>query len=380
MMKSPDFTAPFDVAYDSLSMYREWLKIPKWCNIYDPSNSDEFECIGIIQPAPEKGATAWTMNNKRVLIGVFRDEGRATQVQDVRIVQWARYATRLIISSNRPHFLKVGDLVTLWNVNVGTMTAPVKQVFSNSQFEVKTNMIGAESGVEGAYQPMKPVNFYDDFIVFRLLPSMSIVPWPTVLAILNVSGSQSVNTALTLFDVAKGQPTRVASSLVAQAGKLGSNGILDSSYINRQQINEDGDPISGQYDAQGKLLPSTYRYSGSTNAPESIVDFSSTDPCACSCETRLRVFDYYGFELNDDERAPYNAFDNVTYSQSTSNGLAIKMTANGNPIYAGVIQDQFGNIVTGAKSDTELLIRQAILPIEVDQFNVPYAAPRKDIA
>jgi hypothetical protein len=62
--------------FDNLSAPREELPQPKGCWIYEPDNHDDYQCLVLWQPAPELGARQWTLFGQRILIGVYRDEGR----------------------------------------------------------------------------------------------------------------------------------------------------------------------------------------------------------------------------------------------------------------------------------------------------------------
>ena len=62
--------------FDDLSALRVDLPQPKGCWIYEPDNHDDYQCLVIWQPAPELGARQWTLFGQRILIGVYRDEGR----------------------------------------------------------------------------------------------------------------------------------------------------------------------------------------------------------------------------------------------------------------------------------------------------------------
>ena len=380
-MNAPDFSSPFDIAYDQLSIHKDWLTIPSWCNVFDPENNDEFECLAIIQPAPERGSRAWTMNGQRILIGVFRDEGRKTKQQDLRVAQWARYGTRLIVGTDRPHFMKPGDEVTLWNVNVPTMIAEVAAIHSMTEFEVRTSITGGTSGIEGSYQPVKPVNFYEDFIVFRLIPSMKLITWPMVQAILNAGFDQQIKPPVHLVDVNTGAERLVAAALNNKATNLLPNGGTFANLRNRQQLDEEGNPIIGVYNNLGQLVESKFRYSIHRNAVKMVNPVMVNEDCSCDDSTneKLYVFDYYGFDLNDETRAPYASTQNVYYDYHKPNGLTVRNDNTGELFYRGIIQDEFGNVVIGARADNSLITRQAILPIQVDQFNVPYKAPRKII-
>jgi hypothetical protein len=380
-MTVPAFNDPFNIAYDSLSIHKDWVTVPSWCHVYEPDNTDDFQCLKIIQPAPDKGSKLWTLHGKRILIGVFRDEGRATQQQDVRVVQWLRAGTRLIIASDRPHFMVPGDAVNLWNVNVATLTTQVTRLLSTTEFEVVTSDEGAVSGISGGYQPVEAINFYEDFVVFRLLPSMKLISWDLVMQILDAGEDLTQAAPVRMYDVTTGQTKLLASAVTKKKPTKLSNGSTVSGLRNRQQVDENGNPIPGSYDARGKLVIPNLRYGKDRNTEEMVnpvlINLPFNAPAEAGSNDRLYVYDYYGFLLNDDARGPYYATDNVYYDSSNSTGLGIKQV-NSKAVYSGTMQDEFGNIVIGARPDNSLLIRQAIIPLQVDQFNVPYKQPRKD--
>jgi hypothetical protein len=274
-----------------------------------------------------------------------------------------------------------GDMVNLWDVNVPIMTTPVVGIQSMFTFEVRTIMVGDQSGVAGGYQPVKPVNFYEDFIVFRLLPSMKIVSWPTVQAILNAGAPITNKPPVYLVDINNDNERLVAAQINSYATRLLPNGSTVKDLLNSQQINEDGAPIRATYDNLGCLMKSPYRYSKWQDVIKMNDPVVVNEKCSCDLQTndKLYVYDYYGFDLNDDSRAPYNSEKNVVYDSASSNGLKIRPDNTGEAFYRGIIQDEFGNVVIGARPDNTLITRQAVLPLQVDQFNVPYKEPRKEI-
>lgn len=72
----PPFNDPGHESYDLVSIEAASLPKPLGCYVYTPDNYDDYQCLSIWQPAPELGARTWTRNGQRILIGVYRDEGR----------------------------------------------------------------------------------------------------------------------------------------------------------------------------------------------------------------------------------------------------------------------------------------------------------------
>jgi hypothetical protein len=210
---------------------------------------------------------------------------------------------------------------------------------------------------------------------------MKVVSWPTVQAILNAGAPIANKPPVHLVDINNGSDRLVAAQINSHATHLLPNGSIVNQLLNRQQINEGGAPIRATYDNLGRLMKTPYRYSKRQDVIKMIDPVTVNEECSCDPQTndKLYVYDYYGFDLNDDSRAPYNSKKNVVYDSASSNGLKIRPDNTGEAFYRGIIQDEFGNVVIGARPDNTLVTRQAILPLQVDQFNVPYKEPRKEI-
>jgi hypothetical protein len=72
----PDFNLPTDSRYDAMSAAVLDLPPPAGCYVYEPDNHDDYQCLALWQPAPELGARQWTRHGRRILLGLYRDEGR----------------------------------------------------------------------------------------------------------------------------------------------------------------------------------------------------------------------------------------------------------------------------------------------------------------
>lgn len=91
MTAVPPFDSPLDSGYDAVSRPTADLVRPAGCYIYTPDNYDDYHCLALWQPAPELGAKTWTRAGRRILIGVYRDEGRLDDVD-----QYANVVFRLL--------------------------------------------------------------------------------------------------------------------------------------------------------------------------------------------------------------------------------------------------------------------------------------------
>lgn len=375
----PPFNRPFDIAYDDYSIYKSDFTIPDWCNVYAPDNHDEYHCLSIIQPAPELGASKWTKDGKRILIGVYRDEGRETQMQDFRIIQWGRYGQKLYMGTDRPHRLTVGDEVNLFNINVPYMTTRVVNVFNTTEFEVVTSDTGDVSGIFGTYQPLKPVNFFDKYIVFRILPSMKLVKFAEVQSLLAECAPVIKTTPTYLTDINTGVSVIIDTPIIQKTNFISTG--------NRQQFDEQGKPLTSNIDVRGGVTFEGVKFSinqsnptisrsGSVTNEDCNIDQVLTGLCSVvPSNNQVYIYDYYGFPINDLTRGPYFSYQNIVYDPSKQNGIGYRTDNFGTPFYTGALFDNFGNVVLGINSDNTLNVRQALIPINVDQYNVPYKQP-----
>jgi hypothetical protein len=379
MSNLPPFNRPFDIVYDGYSIYKSDFVIPDWCNVYSPDNHDEYNCLAIIQPAPELGASKWTKDGKRILIGVYRDQGRESQLQDYRIIQWGRYGTKLYMGTDRPHRLVVGDEVNLFNVNVPFLTSRVISILNDTEFEVGTSDTGDISGIFGTYQPVKPINFFDNYIVFRILPSMKLVKFSEVQSLLAECTPVIKSTPTYLTDINSGE-TIIVNAPIIQKHIFVTSG-------NRQQFNEQGKPLNSVIDNMGRVSFDEKKYTKDQNNPNLKNGIVTNEECnidqvltgLCSIgpgNSQVYVYDYYGFQINDLNRGPYFSYQNIIYDVNQIHGIGYRID-NGKHFYSGLLLDEFGNVVLGINSDNTLVVRQALLPLNVDQYNVPYKQPNR---
>lgn len=374
-MTSPSLAQPFDPGYDVYSMWRADLRVPDCCHVYKPDNNVDYACDLIIEPAPELGSRLWTLRGKRILIGVYKDEGRAAGRRPARVVSWTRSVNRVRMVDTAPHHLRVGETVNVFNINTDEARVKVLKVIDAYTFEFKALATGPTSGVDGAWQPLADVNFYEQYIVFRLLPSYKLVPWQSVTALLAQCQPTYASAPVDLTDINTGSIVRTSRS-VFNDSLLTSSGSRSGTELHRQQFDENGKPLTWTYNSYG--YPSETREVSSKTAnvlkqvePPLVNELGSTSG---TTNNRLYVYDYYGFELNDVNRAPYFTDDIITYDPDEPNN--IKRKGNGQTaFYSGPLHDAFGNFVLSATETNQVVTRRPVLPLEVDQFNHPYKSP-----
>ena len=377
-MSSPGFNLPFDLAYDVYSMWRADFAIPSFCWAYKPDNNADYACDVVIAPAPELGSKIWTRNGRRILIGVYRDEGRPSDlIRSARIVSWSRVGNVITAIDPQPTRLSLGDAVTVYNMTASpSITATVTEVVDEYTFKFTTTAIGGTSGLTGGYAPVAPVNFYEQFIVFRYLPSYKLVPWQEVMDLLTAATPIVGTAPVDLTDIVTGNTIKTTRT-VFNGSRLTSSGSRSGTELWRQQFDENSKPLTWTYDKLGRPdLPKTVSTPNRNNpvlySPPVLNEVGSADPLT---NEKLYVRDYYGFELNDTTRGPFYADDIITYDPNTENGLKRKLNGS-EVIYEGVLHDDFGNFVEAAAPDNTVVVRRPILPITVDQFNLPYKQPR----
>lgn len=364
-MTAPPFNAPFDPGYDDVSMFHLDVPAHPGCYVYTPDNYDDYQCFALWQPAPELGAPEWTRNGQRILIGVYRDEGRAPARQPFTAMTWARTGATLTVTCSKAHHIQPGAVVDLADVNVLSATVTVNAV-TDLTFQAAIEDVGALSGT-GAYSPEQLVDFAESYVVFRLLPLFKPVSISTVYAILAGANPEQARTTVTLTDIQSGA-TQQAASLQAK-----TTSILYRRH--RQQLDELQRPLRQLYDARGRVIQPGLRFSKRANAQlyVNVPMVTQHDPLP-TANTHLPAHDYYGFSLNNVNRGPFYRSDIVYYDSNAVLGIN-RYVNNGAVVYAGNIHDVFGDFVVGARSNNTLVTRKPVQPLLVDQHNTPYKRP-----
>ena len=364
---NPPFNDLFSFQYDKYSLNIQDLPIPKGCHVYTPDNHDDYHCLMLWQPAPELGAPKWIRGGKRILIGVYRDEGRSsTPIQMTnQIIQWSRVSTTLTIFCPKKHYLNIGDSVNLSNINTPALVTTVIALPTSTQFQVSVANIGLNSGIEAGWAKTLPVDITNQYVVFRLLPSFSPVSIATILEILADATPNIVTKRTTLTNIKTGiNENRTIATIVA-----------GNSRINRQQIDERKKPLVQNYDAAGQVILPPHRFAKTDNESVYITSpYITQYNTVANSDPRVFVYDYYGFDLNDKMRGPFYSSNIIAYGSTSNNGI-IRLLNNNSVIYSENLHDRFGDFVTGITSTNLLKTRKPVQPIRTDQHNFPYKSP-----
>lgn len=364
---NPNFNDPFSAAYDQVSCRHNELPTYRGCYVYTPDNHDDYQCLAVWQPAPELGAREWTRSGRRILIGLYRDEGRAKQRMPTSSMSWTVVGSVMTVTVDQArHNLDVGDEVELFNTVEARLVLPVTAVLSSTVFTVVSPIAETAGGI-GGYSPVKEIDFFNDFVVFRLLPTFKPVPLNIVRSILAAAEPELSRATVTLTDIRTGDV-----QLKSEVQTFTSSALYRR---HRQQLDELQKPMRQIYDAKGRVIPPDLRFTKSSNAALylNVPMINQWDPLPAANE-HLPAFDFYGFPLNDESRGPFYASDIISYDSASATGLKRRQN-NGVVIYSGPIHDVFGDFVVGARANNTLIVRKPVQPLLVDQHNTPYKKP-----
>jgi hypothetical protein len=346
-MSNPSLLDIIDPAYATVSLHRSSIPDFAGCRLYQATNTEDGPCLGIYQPDPALGARRWTINGKRILIAMYRDTGRAIQVQPLQTATWTRLGSELTITTT--HHLQVGDEVNIEHVNVGSLNTTVS-TYTSSSFTVQTSSGGMTTGT-CQWAPVKSINFYDDYVVFRLLPSFRLIKITDLLALL-----AEINPVKQLISLPK-----LEGGFIRQDQLVTNNTLLD----------ERGHAPVYTYDTNGARAQNLQRFAVTDNAPLFITQAPVNQYSGVTVNTRLYVYDFYGFELNDN-RAPFGV-PLITYNANNASGLHRETSAAGVVFYTGPLYDTFGDIVVGALANNTLFTRKPVQPLYFDEQHLPRA-------
>lgn len=360
-MTSPNFNDPFSAAYDEISCHRDDLPTHNGCYVYTPDNYDDYQCLAIWQPSPELGAREWTWNGKRILIGVYHDEGRRSQRRPLTPMSWTLLGSTLTVDTLEAHRMQVGDEVELFGLPSAQHMFIVTQQ-TRYQFSVECSGINGTGA--GAYSPVKEVNFFNDYMIFRLLPTFKPAPVALIRSLLAAAEPELSRATVALTDIHTG-----LSQLKSEVQTV-TSAVIHRRH--RQQLDELNRPLRQIYDAKGRVIPPDLRFTKTTNAAlyANVPMVNQWDPIPTS-NAFLPAYDYYGFPLNDDSRGPFFATDIIHYDSANTFGIGRRVN-NASQIYAGQLHDAFGDYVVGARANNTLIVRKPVQPLRVDHHNMPY--------
>ena len=390
-MTSPAFNVYFDPAYDVYSVLLDDFMLPDWWDFYLPDNQDDYACRTVIAPNQAAGATKWTHLGKFITIGIYRDQGRPDTNFPTRFgLVWQRIGNQIVINDPDGHTFKTGDLVNLANVNLPVINETViTNVYSSTQFAAKCGNVGATSGGSGSYQPVRLKSFYEENIVFRMLPDFRLLPYSVVLDFFSESMPAQDYSTRYLTNITNNQVVQVPRTrnenvdYTSLAQKLNEifRTSADPDLRFNQAFDEEGEELAVNYDEAGRpirIQNVNSKYSNSQigyNSPrtrELPLPDESED-----ADDYVYCYDFYGFEINDVLRGPFFANDLITRDpdvEGVKNNL-LRKSQNGAALYNGYVNDIFGNIVIGVQENNATVVRKPIMPLALDIFNRPIKQP-----
>ncbi len=315
---------------------------------------------------------------------------------------WAVSGNELIIfdSSNKA---RVGDYIYCYNTNVVGQQY-LKCIYREKNFFTLklASLLGSPSGASCSYRIDRIKDFSEENIVFRLFPSFKLITYDDFLRIANeTSPNLEYKTRknirdITLNDTMK-TPTIIsshtnysdvnnfkkASELINSTFKLNVKikGNIIPTFQHNQTFDHKGKPLKLKYDSSGNVISPNYydsKYKNKNVYTESLLlgENPSNDP---NINDRVWCYDFYGIDINDPNRGPYNSSNIVYRNTNINNNISniSKFKVNGKPVYSDTqqIYDQFGNIVIGINVNNTLNVVRQRIPIQLDNFGRPLKRP-----
>ena len=377
-MISPDFTDVFNPYYDLFSINQADFTVHTWFDQYVPDNQTDYQCLNVICPSITAGAASWTLNGKWITIGIYRDEGRAPAQRPLQggALSWTRVGLTVTITDPSGHHLHAGDSINVFNINVPIMSNVTITVIDDCTFSFRGQVVGATSGTGASYQDNFITNFYDNFIVFRLLPSFALIPYSAIEAIFAATKPAPQPVLKTMYNITTettvnvpiGTSNSVNYVVPAPAVTLSSD-VSGLAVRFGQVFDSTGQPLVLTYLSNG--FPT---YTNNVNSPTSNEQIFYNSPVIPPSDSYIYVYDYYGLEINDVARGPTHSTSNVTRNGSIAgdiNNLLVSPSIS----YVSTLNDLFGNLAIGVQSDNALVVRKQVLPIALNSFNQPVKNP-----
>lgn len=372
--------------FSEYSVYFKDVKIPSHIAVYEPDNH-ETNCISVITPEPSLGAKRWTINGQWITIGIFRDMGRKGGYKPVHDnISWVRHGDNLIVYDTKKHQLILGEEVKHAMTNVSMKTSTVTQIIDDYAFITKTEDGGSDVGNSedngSYYVGTRFVDFEEDQVVFRLLPSFMLVTWSFVKSLFTASTPEVTSKHRSLYEVTSGATIKVANQITPYVNYSTEHNMVSDVYPPLQRrfnqlYDEEGKPLQMKYDGFGlPIVPDMVDSKFKNNPPKlnNTLDYAIN---GFSFNPRVMVYDFYGLEINNPERGPYQRIDLITRDKSVKgyiNNIKRKSDVWGTTYYTGGLYDEFGNIVIGIQKNNAVVTKKNILPLTLDQFNHPVKA------
>ena len=402
-MNYPDWFKPHDPYYDQYSIEIDNFVMPEHFDIFLPDFGNEVSCKSILMPSPRRAAINYIRNDKFMLIGIYRDTGREPAAFPmVANKQWAISGNELTIfdSTNKA---RIGDYVYCYNTNVVGQQYLRCVARSSTFFTLKlASLMGGTSGLTSSYRIDRIKDFAEENIVLRLFPTFKLITYAqfeeiasqtspnsvfrTSDVIKNITSNTNVRTPVQVTESTDytlpnnfKKVTEITNSMFKLAVEVKGDGY--PKYQHNQMFDGSGKPLKLKYDEAGRVIPPNYydsKYKNKNIFVGSIL--SAENPSTISnADDRVWCYDFYGIDINDPFRGPYNLDVIVIRDPSIDSNVdnILRAEANGIPIYPANqdVYDQFGNVVVGINTNNSMnTIRQRI-PLQLDNFGRPLKLP-----
>lgn len=402
-MTYPNWFKPHDPYYDQYSIEIDDFVMPEHFDSFLTDFGDEVGCKTIVMPSPRRGAVNYTKNDKFMVIGIYRDTGRpATIFPIITGKSWATSGNELFIfdSTNK---VRVGDYLYCYNTNVSGQQYLKCVAREQNFFTLKlASLLGDTSGVSCSYRIDRVKDFAEENIVFRLFPTFKLITYAEFLEIAestspdsvfktsevikNITTNTDVRTSLEVNSNTDFTPvnnykkvTEISYSTFNLAVRV--KGDKMPKFENNQTFDYVGKPLKLKYDDAGRVISPNYydsKYKNKNIYVESIL--SAEMPSSNSTiDDRVWCYDFYGIDINDPTRGPYNLDTVITRDISVEGNVnnISRIEVSGVPLYPEdqYVYDRFGNVAIGINENNSLNVIRQRIPIQLDNFGRPYKLP-----
>lgn len=402
-MTYPNWYKPHDPYYDQYSVEIADFSMPAHFDIFIPDDGSEVGCKTIVMPSPRRGAVNYTKNNKFMIIGIYSDTGREPTIFPIVAGKtWSTSGSELTIfdSTNK---VRVGDYLYCYNTNVSGQQYLKCIARQQNFFTLKlASLMGPSTGTSCSYRIDRVKNFAEENIVFRLFPTFKLITYSEFLNIAQQTAPNSIyRTSKVIKNLTSGELVRAPLEVTSDTDYTDVNNykkVSEVSYStfklnvevkgnklpefeNNQTFDYNGQPLRLKYDEAGRVIDpnfydSKYKNNNVYVGSQISNEVPSNDP---SIDDRIWCYDFYGIDINDPSRGPYNV-DNVitrnTDIQGNVNNIS-RLEVNGIPLYptSQYVYDRFGNIAIGVNHNNTLNVIRQRIPIQLDNFGRPLKLP-----
>ena len=402
-MTYPNWFKPHDPYYDQYSIEIDDFVMPEHFDSFLTDFGDEVGCKTIVMPSPRRGAVNYTKNDKFMVIGIYRDTGRpATIFPIITGKAWATSGNELIIfdSTNK---VRVGDYLYCYNTNVSGQQYLKCIAREQNFFTLKlASLLGDTSGLSCSYRIDRVKDFAEENIVFRLFPTFKLITYVEFLEIAEATSPNSVfKTSEVIKNITTNTDVRTSLQVNNNTDFTPVNNykkVTEISYStfnlsvrvkgdkmpkfeNNQTFDYVGKPLKLKYDDAGRVISPKYydsKYKNKNIYVESIL--AAENPSSNSTiDDRVWCYDFYGIDINDPSRGPYNLDTVITRDTSVEGNVnnISRIEVSGVPLYpeGQYVYDRFGNVAIGINENNSLNVIRQRIPIQLDNFGRPYKLP-----